>query len=329
MSAAVETFNEQLVLYEWEHEFCERSLPFLYALGARRIGKSQLHREGREAELPHEWALGWKKGGSKRHRTRIKFRGVDYVDGDDEIGTPVIYDLPGQGRNWSQLYPTQAVGVRQVIEDSITLREEAWDEYNVNASFSVTNRQSISAGASVGPVEAKAEASSEQTASTSFGKTSGGRNVSERTQSIRTELDIPPGAKDILASSNIGKRKEVTPIVENGIIEADIEINLDDWSEERAKWLQDSKDEKRNVIRCATIQVSALVHRGPEARGIPRHAGVPRQDAPERWVGCTWNRRVLRMAQGLRNPPRESRQEQSARLRVGGHGRNSLRGLNA
>ena len=254
MSEAVETFNEQKVLYEWEREFCERALPFFYALGARRIGVTQIHREGREAKLPHEWALGWKKGGSSRHRTRIKFLGVDYVDGDDDVGAPIIYDLPGEGRNWSQLYPTQAVGVRQVIEDSITLRDESWDEYNVNASFSVTNRQSISAGASVGPAEAKAEVSSEQTASTSFGKTGGGRVVSERTQSIRTELDIPAGANDILASSNIGKRKEVTPIIENGYIEADIEINLDDWSEERANWLRDSKDEKRNVIRCSTIQ---------------------------------------------------------------------------
>ena len=249
-----DTFNEQQVLYTWEREFCERALPFLYALGARRIGKSQLHREGREAALPHEWALGWKKGGSKRHRTRIEFKGVDYVDGDDVAGTPIVYDLEGEGRNWSQLYPSQAVGVRQVIEDSITLRDESWDEYNVNASFSVTNRQSISAGASVGPAEAKAEASSEQTASTSFGKTGGGRKVVERTQSIRTELDIPAGAKDILASSNIGKRKEVTPVIENGYIEADIEINLDDWSEENAPWLRDGKDEKRNVIRCATIQ---------------------------------------------------------------------------
>ena len=93
-----------------------------------------------------------------------------------------------------------------------------------------------------------------QTASTFFGKTGGGRSVSERTQSIRTELDIPSGARDILASSNVGKRKEITPIVENGYIEADIEINLDDWSEERAKWLRDSKDEKRNRIQCPTIQ---------------------------------------------------------------------------
>ena len=105
------TFSEQTVLYNWERQFCQRSIPFLAALGVQRLHPGQIHRVGREAGLPHEWRVGWKEHGDKRHRTTIIFDGIDYSGGDDVEGVPIVYDLPDSSRGWSEVYKPKAIPI--------------------------------------------------------------------------------------------------------------------------------------------------------------------------------------------------------------------------
>ena len=132
-----ETFNEQLVLHDWEHDVCTRAYPFLAALGAIRL-QDEVERVGRDAGLPHEWKLGWKKHGDKRHRTRITFEGIDYSDGKSKDGTAKIFDLPSEGLGWSRTYNAKAIPVDEEINEEIDASRG--DSEDLNANFNVTNR---------------------------------------------------------------------------------------------------------------------------------------------------------------------------------------------
>ena len=270
-----EPFNEQKVLYEWEQKFCRMIKPMLYALGADRLQEE--HRIGRSAELPHEWGIGWKKGGSKRHRTRVYFRGIDYTDGEPEEGTPVIYDLGDAARSWSRKYVPKAIPVSEEIDEGIELHTREWEEYGAEASFSVTNRTTVKAEVKAGDV-ASASAENETTITaggSAFGR-GGGEKASTRTHRVKTTVhreDLERAknlGKSVLLTADINKRKVVTPIIENGFIEADIMLDLDDWAEEHKSYLRDSKDEGRNRIYCSTIRDLIWFIEGQRVAEYPR-----------------------------------------------------------
>ena len=248
-----ETFNEQLVLHDWEHDVCTRAYPFLAALGAIRL-QDEVERVGRDAGLPHEWKLGWKHHGDKRHRTRITFEGIDYSDGKSKDGTAKIFDLPSEGLGWSRTYNAKAIPVDEEINEEIELHEE--NSEDLNANFNVTNRTSIKADAK-GGVDGIGEVStsfeSETTASVGGGW--GRASASSRTiaHKIKTAVHVPVGEK-VLVSVDVVKRKTVTPVTEDGYIEATGYINLYDWAEENAPYLRDGKDQKHNVIKFDSIQ---------------------------------------------------------------------------
>ena len=64
-------YNEQLVLYDYERDFCKRIAPVLRALGAKRIYDNP-KRVGREAAQPHQWLLGWKDGNSDWRKKTVR-----------------------------------------------------------------------------------------------------------------------------------------------------------------------------------------------------------------------------------------------------------------
>ena len=293
MNKIQETFNEQKVIYEWEKEFCRRAKGFLTALGCARIQGPK--RNGNDPKLPHWWYMGWKKHGSKRHRSGIQFRGLDYSNGEVIKDTPIVYDLLDENRGWSQLYRPEAVGISENIDEGIILNEEISSEYTTNASFSITNRTKVSAKVEVGPASAEASNETEINASTSFGMTSGTRKKREYTHNIQTHIEVPATwlvkwydeddekkqtfpsyaeaeqfslklinlnqspelinrSKAVLVSTDILKRKVVTPIIENGFIEVELHFDLDDWVEEHKPYLKGGRDEKKNRIDFNSIQ---------------------------------------------------------------------------
>ena len=245
-------YNEESRLYAYEQEYATRLLPVMRKLGVDRLEKAPT-RMGRDKALPHEWALGWKRHGSKRHRTRVTFKAIDYSDSDPIEGTPVVYDLPDEGRGWSQIYRPQAIPIDQLVDESIELNEEVYENYRVEASFSVTNRTSVKAEAKVGPVGASAESETTVSASAGFGLDRGTRTVTKYIHKVSTTVHIPVG-QAVMVTVDVSKRKVVTPITERGLIEAEVMWNLSDWAEKHAKYLRDGKDAKRNRIYFDTFQ---------------------------------------------------------------------------
>ena len=248
-------FSEQAVLHTWEKKFCQMAVPFLAALGARRLHAGQMGRTTREAELPHTWAIGWRGGHSDhRQKTRITFDGIDYSDGDEDEGKSIIYDLPDERRGWSEVYRPRAIPIDREIEKSIEMHEEQWNEYSASASFEVTNRTTAKAEASVGDVaSASVESETTTTAKAEFGMDSGQRKQSVYTHVARDKVRVEVGTA-VEYWVDVMKRKVVTPVTENGFIEASLVLDLYDWSEKNAEWLRDSIDVKKNRIGCNTIQ---------------------------------------------------------------------------
>ena len=141
-------FNEQLVLYNYEREFCKRILPVLRDLGAKRLGN--IWRVGREAAQPHEWRVGEKKGSSDwRKKTTLYFDGFTYTDEHRTNETTTVQDLGERRVAWSQ---EVRCGRRHPVESPKApspLSEEDWEEKSLDASFEVTNRTTVRAEAKV------------------------------------------------------------------------------------------------------------------------------------------------------------------------------------
>ena len=260
---AQESFNEQRVLYEWEMDnFIPLSLPFLEALGAKRLQSSAWRREGNDPALPHSFHLGWRKGRSRHaFKTRAHIRAIDYVDGEPDEGTPVVYQMPDEGRSWSRSYDLNVDGLKvsQKVIAEIKLHDAEWDEYNGSVSFGITNRTSVKAEASggvsgIGEGSVTAESETTTSLNTSFGTAGGERHESTRMHRDETTVEDIPQGKKILLECDIGKSKSVTEIAENAYIEAEIEFDLYDWAENRAPYLKDSIDEGANRIKSNTIQ---------------------------------------------------------------------------
>ena len=256
-----ETYNEQKVVSEWEREFIKRAFPFLESIGCRRLHKKDYKRDGNEVKLPHRYFLGWKKhASSKDHRTVIEFQAIDYTKGTDEEDTPIVYDLPADGRNWSRKYDLRAAGVKleEDIDEEIELHEEKWTAYSMNASFSITNKTKIeaNAGLEIGPAKAGASASNETeiSASSSFAEDGGEKYLRSYIHRIKTRITEIPVGKTLLVSCDIFKRRVITPTIENGFIETKIYLDIDDWAKEKEHYLRHSKDEKHNRIHNDTIQ---------------------------------------------------------------------------
>ena len=247
-------YSEEATLYKYEKEYGKRVLPVLRKLGAGRLF-SKPYRKGRDAALPHSWELGGKSGDSDwRKKTHIVFEGIDYSGGTQVEGVSQNYDLPDEGRGWSQIYRAGAIPIDQVVNESITLNESVQESYTAEASFEVTNRTSVKAEASLGDIAgASAESETTTTAKASFGTSGGHTKVTTYTHAVATTVHIPVG-QAVMVSVDVSKRKVVTPITERGFIEASMKWDLYDWADNRSSYLRGGKDAKKNRIYFDSFQ---------------------------------------------------------------------------
>ena len=243
-------FHEQEVLYEYQLEYIRRLTPVLEDLGVRYLRDDPL-RKGRDAEQPHEWGLGWKRHGDKRHRTGITFDGFNYVDGDRREGATQIQHLGGNREGWSEIYKKSDVDIGVVVDEELSLLDETYTEDRVSASFEVTSKTTSEANAGVkaGPINAGASVTNETTVSagSEFNNVDSAKNTSTWTHRVQRSFTAPKG-RELIATVDVGKVKAITPYEQDGYINHSTIIDCYDWVEERAPYLKDGKDTKHNVI---------------------------------------------------------------------------------
>ena len=163
------------------------------------------------------------------------------------------------------------------IEKSFSLREESWTEYSTRASFEVTNRTSVKAEASAGDIaSASAENETITTAKAEFGLDGGSRLERTLIHVAKDHVQVAVG-DEVIYWVDVVTRKVVTPVTENGYIEASLVLDLYDWTEKSAKWLRDSIDEKKNRIGCDTIQQLLWFIEGERPAEYPNMRGFLRE----------------------------------------------------
>lgn len=242
-------FSEQRVLYEWQLEFGQRLSPILKDLGCRRIDR--VERSGTDPDLPHKWRFAYKFA-DKRKRTDITFQNIDYTGTREEPGETITYKLPTRDGGWRREYPPSKIDVEETITREVELVEETTSDYTSMASFEVTNRVHAKASGGVdGIAEAEVETETTTTAKASFGLSGGTRKISKRSETASTKIVVPAG-QHLTATVDIGRAKEVTPILEVAYIEAEMRIDLYNWAGNEAPFLKGGKH--WNVIQCSSFQ---------------------------------------------------------------------------
>ena len=314
-----ERFLEQKVVHEWEMEFIKRLYPALIKLGVARL-YPKAKRDGRSTELPHRYQLGGRDSRARhrrdhRFKTFVVIEGITYTDGDDEEGDTRIYDLGGQTRDWSRILRARASDIGLVVRVSMEMEEENWSEYSTEAHFNITNRTTVKASASVEAGPASAEASAENETITeaggSFAMDGGGREKKRFVFEDSVTVDAKVG-DEFVVSSNIGKVRQVTPVIENGYIEFTGYFDLNDWVDD-VKWLKDSIDAGPNIVKFSSIQDLIDFFEGQRVVEYPNMVGWMKfqRDAAKRWPG---HRAAALFVDWLKNP--ENRKVQLRKEKV-------------
>ena len=265
-----DTYNESNFIFKLEERISEQ---MRYTL--EKLGGYWMHNPiflSRSNDLPHRIALGG-KGSDKRRRTILSFNKFGYKGGSIEEGEPTIYEKVLENAGWERTISADKDGeaVNQKISESEKLVNEESEAWNVNASFEVTNRTSIKAEASAGNI-ASASAESETTtrASTEFGKGGTAYKKTEHSFAIGTELMVKPG-QTVQATVEVSEKKVVTPIVQTGLIDFEITLDLYDWALDNSWHLRDGiwKGKGSNVITFSSRQELINFFRGRDERQFP------------------------------------------------------------
>ena len=272
------SFNDQQFIYRYEDEFCKRAYPFLRALGVinKRLRYNEHFVLSRDPKPPHAWAMGWKKNKdkhkSKSYNTRITFKGHAIVGGEVEEGKPTVYDLDDEA-GWSRVLDAQDGRLEEIVDEEIELWERSAFEYTAGARFSVVNQTSVKAEASAFDIaSASAESVTTISAETSFAARQGMERNKRRKFAIQSKLEADAGEK-VLYTVEKFRRKVITPVLDNGYLDFEVEFDLWDWAEDDQKWLRDSIDVGGNRIKCDNVAAILAFMEGKREHEYPNMVG--------------------------------------------------------
>ena len=268
----VQTYDESQFIYHLEQEFSKRIKPALYRLGGERINGPKFL--SRSDKLPHQILMGWKNK-DRRHKfkTLLSFESFGYSGGKTTEGKPTIYEKATLDGGWERTIKADlnGDGVEQEINESHKVINEESEAWNVNAKFEVTNRTSIKAEASFGDIAgASAESETTTTASSEFGTGKTFYKSEERTFDVKTTLKAKPG-QTVQGTVEILEKKIVTPIVQEGLIDFEVVIDMYDWAgEQRGRhYLKNSIAGKHKILKFDSRRALIRFLEGKDERQYP------------------------------------------------------------
>ena len=264
-------FSEEKYLDGWMREFSRRIVPVFYAWGVRRMHANQLHALSNKSEGPFGWRLGW-RGGSKgrhSHRTELHFDAFRYVGGNEEEA-PTQRAVLSSEPAWQRTFDARnGKGFIEEIDDSVEIIDQSAVEYTADASLRVSQKMEVKAEASVGDIaSASATSTTEYEATASFGTRHGSEYSKKSSHSIKTIYEIDDD-EYVQLSVDRTRVREVTPIVENGVLECSLKFDLYDWTLKNSSLLHGADIGKGRVLEFASIQEFLGMLHGDFPRRFP------------------------------------------------------------
>ena len=243
--------------------------PLLVDLGARYLVRPYLGRYDDEAKTAH-WGFGHKEHGDKRHRTAITYEGILYADGDKTEGK--TYErIVDRHSAWSVKHDNRLVQNEETISKKVVSYEETYNQLETFTSLDLIQRFSATAQGEVAGIGGSVTSSTEAHAHTEV-KTNK-YDLKRREVILDTSAHIlypgPVYRDDYDASGQLSGRTlvqegpiwlvdrpvetihTVTPITQEGIWDAGLVLNLEDWAGNYGP-LPDG--EHSNVIKLANFR---------------------------------------------------------------------------
>ena len=223
-------------------------IPLLIDLGARYLVKPYLGRYDDE-EKSANWGFGHKRHGDKRHRTTVKYSGIAYTDGEKVEGK-TYQRVEDRYSAWQVKHDNRKVQNDETVEKKVMTSEESYNEIQTLTSLDLMERFSTTVQGEVagfgGSVTSTIEARAHTEASTKKYDYKKREILLEDTVHIfypgpvyRDDYDddgkligrtLVQEGEIWLVDRPVEVVHTVTPIEQDGVWDAAITLNLEDWA---------------------------------------------------------------------------------------------------
>ena len=119
-------------------------IPYVLDLGAKHLVKHPYLGNYDHENKSLSWGLGHKRHGDKRHRTSVKFEGVNYADGDKMSGVTTTVEIDHRV-GWSRRIDNRKVANKVTVAEKIISFEETFNKLRTLTSLDIMNQFSASA----------------------------------------------------------------------------------------------------------------------------------------------------------------------------------------
>ena len=223
-------------------------MPLLIDLGARYLVSPYMGKYDDE-EKSARWGFGHKRHGDKRHRTTVVYAGIAYTDGEKKEGK--AYERVEERYSaWSVKHDNRLVQNDETVSKKVVAYEETYNQIETLTSLDLMQRFSATAQGEIAGIGGSVTNTTEVRAHTEVATDKYDLKRREVVLDTSARIYYPgPVYRDIYdESGQITGRKivqegeiwlvdrpievvhTVTPITQEGIWDAAITLNLEDWA---------------------------------------------------------------------------------------------------
>ena len=214
-------------------------VPLCLDLGARYL-RSPSQKDYDDEEKTLRWNLGYKKHGDKRMRTEVTFQGIQYRDGDSDEGRTRETEM-GRRIGWSRKHDNRLVQNDETVAVKIASFEESFNRFRSFSSADLSQRLSASAQGEIMGIGGSVTSTTEAKTHTELEAEKLNRTKKEIIIDDSVRLFYPGPIRDDdgrmveegeiwLVDRPVSTIHTVTPMVQWGIWDARILLNIEDWA---------------------------------------------------------------------------------------------------
>ena len=223
-------------------------MPLLIDLGARYLVKPYITKYDDEAKTA-VWGFGHKKHGDQRHRTTVTYLGINYIDGETKDGK--TYERVVERYSaWSVKHDNRLVQNDETITKKVVSYEETYNQIETLTSLDLMQRFSATAQGAVAGIGGSVTSTTEARAHSEVATNKYDRQKREVVLDASARICYPGPVyrDDFDANGQISGRTlvqegeiwlvdkpievihTVTPVEQEGIWDAGIKLNLENWA---------------------------------------------------------------------------------------------------
>ena len=223
-------------------------MPLLIDLGARYLVSPYMGKYDDE-EKSARWGFGHKRHGDKRHRTTVVYAGIAYTDGEKKEGK--AYERVEERYSaWSVKHDNRLVQNDETVSKKVVSYEETYNQIETMTSLDLMQRFSATAQGEIAGIGGSVTNTTEVRAHTEVATNKYDRKRREVVLDASARICYPGPVyrDDYDANGQIAGRTlvqegeiwlvdrpievvhTVTPITQEGIWDAAITLNLEDWA---------------------------------------------------------------------------------------------------